>query len=175
MLKRAAACSFWMQATATKTTTGNARERHLCAADTCAPVSEHTLSRSTLFRSVSRLRLPPEDGLSGRDIELLSDPRTFRPWNGPNGYDPPTAVSRARATRRALPDAPLGELIGQFRYGDCPGQAAAPFLIGERATDLEVPCSGALWLCVNDVVFQPDPDLYFADNVGFFVVDVSLQ
>jgi hypothetical protein len=131
--------------------------------------------RSLRFAGSARLRQPPEDALSMGDIELLSDPKKFRPWNGPNGYDPPTAVSRARASRRALPNAPLGALIGQFRNGDCSGQATAPFFIGERAVDLEAPCSGVLWLCVNDVVFPADPDLYFEDNVGFFVVTISLQ
>jgi hypothetical protein len=118
---------------------------------------------------------PPEDSLSPSEIEQLSDRLRFQPWAGPNGHNPVTAVSRSRSSRRAMPGAPLGALIAQIRYGDSPEQSTSPFLVGERLADFEVPQSGALWFNVNDVIFPGDPDLYYADNVGFFFAVVTLR
>lgn len=116
----------------------------------------------------------PEDDWTTAQLELLRNPQRFRPWNDPDGFEPPTAVSRARAARRALPNAPLGALIGQFRHGDCPADASAPFMIGKKSSR-EAPCNGELWFAVNDVVFPADPSLFFQDNVGLFIVVVATQ
>jgi hypothetical protein len=114
----------------------------------------------------------PEDLLSSDEIEMLSNSKRFQPWTGPGGYNPATSLSRARASRRAIPNAPLGALIGQIRIGNGEERTSKGFVIGEKLVNFQVPTTGTLWLAVNDVVFPGDPDLYYADNVGFFVVDV---
>lgn len=128
--------------------------------------------RSTVSAVMSGL---PEDALSAADLALLTDATEFRPWNGPNGQQPQTSLSRARASRRALPNAALGALIGQVRFGGSQDQSTPPFMVGEHLADFEVPASGTLWLAVNDVVFPAHPNLFWADNVGFFVAVVGVH
>jgi hypothetical protein len=150
--------------------------------DMAGNVSAGELRRDLESRIASRERLNtlafaaaslPEDRLTADEIRLLSDPRSTGPWTGPGGYEPQTALSKLRASRRALPNAPLGALIGRFHGSDCPNAVAATFLIGESAR-VEAPCAGNLWMSVNEVVFQPAPWLFREDNGGSYVVSIAL-
>jgi hypothetical protein len=106
----------------------------------------------------------------------LMDQRKFRPWVGPEGYDPKLQAWRARQQRRAYPDARLGELIGQIK--DAAGAPLnKPFAIGNGigVRDVLARESGHLWLAINDVVDPTYPALLFADNLGFCWVKVAIE
>ena len=95
---------------------------------------------------------------SGRSA-LLPDGPTFGEWRG-------------RSVRRVVPSAPLGAVIGQIRAGQ---HSSEPFVLARGGAEIQVPVSGYLWLTVNDVVFDPVPDLFFADNLGAYLVTVRIR
>jgi len=106
----------------------------------------------------------------------LKDQRRFRPWVGPEGYQPTLQAWRARQQRRAFPDARLGELIGQIK--DAKGNPVdKPFEIGTGIgmPDEHTKEAGHLWLAINDVVDPTYPELFFADNLGFCWVKVVVE
>jgi hypothetical protein len=110
---------------------------------------------------------PPEDLLSATEVREFLEPATTGPWTGPEGYEPLTVISSMRASRRMLPWARLGALIGQFRGTDCSIEEGATFLIGDQV-NVEVPCDSRLWVGVNEVIFEPAPWLFYQDNLGAF-------
>src|SRR6266705_1113249 len=106
----------------------------------------------------------------------LKDQRKFRPWVGPEGYDPSLQAWRARQKRRAFPEARLGELIGQIKDSKgSPLDKAFEIGTGIGMPDVHTKESGHLWLAINDVVDPTYPELFFADNLGFCWVKVVIE
>jgi len=110
------------------------------------------------------------------------------PWSGPDGVPDAEMTSRAnpkRTARRILPKEPYGVLIGAF--GDIDAEpaerpnlakqlASAAFRVGssyeKKAT---AQSSGYLYFTVNDVQYDPMPDLFFMDNIGAYYLKVQVS
>jgi hypothetical protein len=111
----------------------------------------------------------PEEHYSDTQLELLRD-GLANTWLGPEGDA--TGHWQGRLARRLIPQAPLGALIGQIRDQ---GAASQPFLVGRLLRDYPASADGTLWLAVNDVAFEPIPELFFADNLGSYLVRVEVR
>ena len=119
----------------------------------------------------------PEVHFNAEEKEAL---RLRRGWVGPEGYTAQlTDQSYAsRRARRLLPDVNLGALVAAIK-GDQnsePGKAEA-FYVGSDKR-LHTTNDGQLWFNVNDVTNEGDQtnsDLFYADNIGFFWVKVTVE
>ncbi|HEX8284701.1 MAG TPA: hypothetical protein VF588_15155 [Pyrinomonadaceae bacterium] len=103
-----------------------------------------------------------------------------RGWVGPEGYTTQTTDQSfaSRRTRRLLPDVNLGALVAAVKDDKVsqPGKAQA-FYVGGGKT-LRATGDGELWFNVNDVMNEGDQnnsDLFYADNIGFFWVKVTVE
>ena len=106
-------------------------------------------------------------------------------WVGPEGDRSAVAVARsftdqeypARTSRKTLPKSPYGVLIGAIMPDDgrAPDQSSQVFEIG-KGLGSQFAQSGYLWLSVDDVRHDQSPkDLFNFDNLGYFLVTVTLS
>lgn len=133
----------------------------------------------------------PEAGFSAEQVDSFQE--TVHPWTGPNGR-PGTAdpriysegkLIRHRAERRLEPNANWGALLLTV----CPS-TGADLTIDQMRQDLTVigdnhtlnaPRDGYICLIVNDYLDVPNfqvktrfPYLYYANNLGFFMVSIAV-
>jgi hypothetical protein len=144
--------------------------------------------RITLARGLDRQSTDPKSvpehyfstDLSKEEQEQL---KLLRPWTGPNGNEEIKVYQNAfagRVTKRIIPMAPLGALIGAVtEEADKPPEKPDAFLIGKnyKGEEFHSQKGGELWFSVNDVWDEEDvgyPNKFYDDNVGYFWVKVLI-
>ncbi len=124
----------------------------------------------------------PEDFFTKEERDTLAGVDQL--WFGPDGDRSADAIARhfadqefpARTSNKILPTSPYGMLVGAIMPDDrrAPDQPSQVFEIG-KSIDRQWPRSGYLWLSVNDVRHDQSPkDLFYFDNLGYFLVMVTL-
>ncbi|HEV7797826.1 MAG TPA: hypothetical protein VGO73_06710 [Pyrinomonadaceae bacterium] len=144
--------------------------------------------RITLARQLDRQSTDPKSvpehyfstDLSKEEQEQL---KLLRPWTGPNGNEEIKVYQNAfaaRITKRIIPTAPLGALIGAVTDKiDKPPERQEAFLIGKnyKGEEFHSQRDGELWFNVNDVWDDEDaayPNKFYDDNVGYYWVKVLI-
>jgi hypothetical protein len=118
-----------------------------------------------------------------RDSLVRSLPRG---WLGPQGDTGPNGIrdSRypARDRHKILPSEPFGILVASVHRSHDPpvrhNEYSGAFPVGaSQITESWTGSAGTLWFVVNDVWDDFDdrmPDKFFIDNIGFFMVKVTV-
>jgi hypothetical protein len=128
----------------------------------------------------------PEDHYNSDEIDQMTK---IWAWSGPEGVtdeEMATLSDPARRNRCILRGQPYGVLVGAFSdYNEDPDPkkndlsrqlAQAAFRVGgyyERRANAK--SNGYLYLTVNDVLYEPKPQLFFMDNIGAFYVKIEVQ
>lgn len=109
-----------------------------------------------------------------------------RGWLSPDGDTGPNGTRDhrypARSRYKILPGAPYGVLVGSVHASNEPPTRyngfSSAFAVGSSDTVSWSGPRGTLWFTVNDVWDDGDdrlPQKFFIDNVGFFVVRVTVK
>jgi hypothetical protein len=150
--------------------------------------ARHRIERRLTAERAARAAPPDSNWLPEREYTPADRDslRLLRPWIGPDGYPGPEGLrdSRypARTKNKLVPGAPYGALVAAVHRGATPPQRQTAFSNAfaagaSFARKWDGP-EGTLWFAVNDVWDDADPafpEKFFIDNVGFFVVRISVN
>jgi hypothetical protein len=109
-----------------------------------------------------------------------------RSWLTPDGDTGPNGLIdsryQARAKNKILPKEPYGVLVAAIHGSDTPPARyngfSSAFAVGSSDTVSWSGARGTLWFTVNDVLDDQDDHLplkFFIDNIGFFMVRVTIR
>lgn len=142
-----------------------------------------TLKRRLDRRSTDPNSVPEHYFSTDLTKEEQDQLKLLRPWTGPNGNEEIKVYENAfagRITKRIIPSAPLGALIGAVteKVNNLPNKQDA-FLIGKNygGEEFYSQKDGELWFNINDVWDEEDtgyPNKFYDDNVGYFWVKVLI-
>jgi hypothetical protein len=116
----------------------------------------------------------PEDHYTPEELRKMRP--TWR-WTDPNGIAETAQFALpSRLKRCLLPGRGYGALLGAIRETGVQPTAGDAFFVGAK-NDIVAKQSGKLYFAVNDVQSRDktSPDLFFADNIGFFYAKVTVN